>query len=195
MDYFSGTLGIDRIYLPGRIYRSKDGRTKIAGYFVDKFPLFRSRALGAAPPVVCFCYIDGEVRKHWSRSGWCTSLRTSPCFRRQRGFSRACAGSPAGDRTLDPEVRRLLDHFHDRDLLERRQTALFDKRQLDQLSDELREFRGPKYEVLYRHWQHKGEEDVLNAMGLGKGLSGTFIAYLVTNDYRFFGDLVRAVPG
>ena len=32
-------------------------------------------------------------------------------------------------------------------------------------------------------------------MGLGKGLSGMFIAYLATNDYRFFGDLVRAVPG
>ena len=47
--------------------------------------------------------------------------------------------------------------FHDRDLLERRQTASFDKRQLDQLSDELREFRGPKYEVLFRHWRQQGE--------------------------------------
>jgi hypothetical protein len=33
--------------LPGRIYRSKDGRIKTARYFVDKFPLFLSRALGA----------------------------------------------------------------------------------------------------------------------------------------------------
>jgi hypothetical protein len=47
LDYFSGTLGIDRSYLPGRIYRSKDGRTKTARYSVDKFPLLLSRALGA----------------------------------------------------------------------------------------------------------------------------------------------------
>jgi hypothetical protein len=63
LDYSSGTLGIDRSYLPGRVYRSKDGRTKTARYFADKFPLFLSGAPGAAHAVVCFCYIDGEVRK------------------------------------------------------------------------------------------------------------------------------------
>src|ERR1700730_2181082 len=62
LDYFSGTLGIDRSYLTGRIYRSKDGRIKTARYFVDKFPLFLSGAPSAPPPVVCFCYVDGEVR-------------------------------------------------------------------------------------------------------------------------------------
>jgi hypothetical protein len=55
LDYFSGTLGIDRSYLPGRVYRSKDGRTKTARYFVDKFPLFLSGAPSAAHAVVCFC--------------------------------------------------------------------------------------------------------------------------------------------
>jgi hypothetical protein len=214
LDYFSGNLGIDSSYLPGRIYRSKDGRIKTARYFVDKFPLFLSGTPGAAPPVVCFCYIDGEVRKP---SGFDTYLlQYRDLFARldsfrvvyvaadesmfpkaERIFSRLCGGSGRGGNgiPLDPEVRRLLDHFHDRDLLERRQTASFDKRQLDQLSDELREFRGPKYEVLYRHWQQQGEAAVCSAMGLGKGLSGTFVAYLVTNNYRFFGDLVRAVPG
>jgi hypothetical protein len=58
---------------------------------------------------------------------------------------------------LDPESGDCWIMFYDRDLLERRQTASFDKRQLDQLSDELREFRGPKYEVLFRHWQQQGE--------------------------------------
>jgi hypothetical protein len=59
-----------------------------------------------------------------------------------------------------PSIRKSGDcwiMFHDRDLLERRQTASFDKRQLDQLSDELREFRGPKYEVLFCHWRQQGE--------------------------------------
>ena len=58
---------------------------------------------------------------------------------------------------LDPESGDCWIMFHDRDLLERRQTASFDKRQLDQLSHELREFRGPKYEVLFRHWRQQGE--------------------------------------
>ena len=74
-------------------------------------------------------------------------------------FSRLCGG-PAEDRTACPSIRKSGDcwiMFHDRDLLERRQTASFDKRQLDQLSDELREFRGPKYEVLFCHWRQQGE--------------------------------------
>jgi hypothetical protein len=213
LEYFSGTLGIDRIYLPVRIYRSKDGRIKTARYFVDKFPLFLSGAAGAAPPVVCFCYIDGEVRKP---SGFDTYLlQYRDLFARldsfravyvagdqsmfpkaERIFSRLCGGSGSGSNgvPVDPEVRRLLDHFHDRDRLERRQTASFDKPQLDQLSDELREFRGPKYEALYRHWQRQGEGAVLNAMGLGRRLSGSFTTYLLTTDQRLFGDLWRMTP-
>ena len=59
-----------------------------------------------------------------------------------------------------PSIRKSGDcwiMFYDRDLLERRQTASFDKRQLEQLSDELTEFRGPKYEVLFCHWRQQGE--------------------------------------
>ena len=56
LDYFSGTLGIDRSYLPVRIYRSKDWRIKTARYFVDKFPLFLSGAPSATHPVVRFLH-------------------------------------------------------------------------------------------------------------------------------------------
>ena len=76
----------------------------------------------------------------------------------KRIFSRRCPGSGRG-RTARPSIRKSGDcwiMFYDRDLLEQRQTASFDKRQLDQLSDELREFRGPKYEVLFRHWRQQG---------------------------------------
>ena len=176
LDHFSGTLAIDCSYLPGRIYRAKDGRIKTARYFVDKFPLFLSGTPGMAPPVVCFCYIDGEVRKP---SGFDTYLlqyrdllARLDLFRlvyvaagefmfpkAESIFSRLCAGFGRGPNGMpvDPEVRRMLDHFHDRDWLEQQQMASFDKRQLDQLSDELREFRSPKYKVLYLHWQQQGE--------------------------------------
>jgi hypothetical protein len=59
-------------------------------------------------------------------------------------FSRF-VGGPAEDRTACPSIRESGDcwiMFHDRDLLERRQTASFDKRQRDQLSDELGESEG-----------------------------------------------------
>ena len=77
----------------------------------------------------------------------------------KRIFSRRCPGSGRGPNGI-PSIRKSGDcwiMFHDRDLLERRQTTSFDKRQLDQLSDEVREFRGPKYEVLFRHWRPQGE--------------------------------------
>lgn len=139
LDYFSGTLGIDRSYLPGRIYRSKDGQIKTARYFLDKFPLFLSGAPGAAPPVVCFATSTGRLESHrastlpccrtqicslgWIGSGLCTSRRTSPCLLAERDFLAPVRGSGRGANglLLDPEVRRLLHHFHKRDLLERRQ--------------------------------------------------------------------------
>ena len=133
LNYSSGTLGIDLSYLPVRIYRSKDRRIKTARYFVDKFPLFLSGALGAAPPVVSFCYIDGDARKP---SGFDTYLQQyrylfarlesfrvvyvaadqSMSPKAERIFSRLCGGSGRGPNGIpvDPEVRRLLHHFHDR---------------------------------------------------------------------------------
>ena len=110
-----------------------------------------SRARSArGPPVVSFATSTGRSESHQAstltccstdicslgrtRSGWCTSRRTSLCLRRRRGFSRAGARGRAEDRTACPSIRKSGDcwiMFHDRDLLERRPTASFDKRQLD----------------------------------------------------------------
>jgi hypothetical protein len=119
----------------------------------------------------------------------------SPCLRGRRGFSRPGAGSGTGPNgiPIDPEIRRRLDHFHDRDLLERRQTASFDKRQLDQLSDELRELRGSKYEAQYAMGR-SSEAVVLNAMGIAARQSISLTTYLLTTDHRLFGDLWRMMP-
>src|SRR3984893_1598152 len=130
LNYSSGTLGIDLSYLPVRIYRSKDRRIKTARYFVDKFPLFLSGALGAAPPVVSFCYIDGDARKP---SGFDTYLQQyrylfarlesfrvvyvaadqSMSPKAERIFSRLCGGSGRGPNGIPvgPEVRRPLPTF------------------------------------------------------------------------------------
>ena len=180
---------------------------------MDAFPLFLSGAPSAAHAVVCFCHIDGEVTKP---SGFDTyllqyrdlfarlgSFRVVYVAADESMFAKAerilsslcgCFGTGPNGIPIDPEIPRRLDHFHDRDLLERRQTDSFDKRQLDQLSDELREFRGSKYEALYRHGQPQGEATVLNAMGLGGRLSGSLTTYLLTTDHRLFGDLWRMMP-
>ena len=63
LDYFAGRLGLNRSYLPQRIYRSRHGRNITTRYFVDKFPLFLSGASSAPSPVVGFCYVDGSIGK------------------------------------------------------------------------------------------------------------------------------------
>ena len=63
LDYFAGTLGLNRSYLPQRNYRSRHGRNITTRYFVDKFPLFLSGAPSAPSPVVGFCYVDGAIGK------------------------------------------------------------------------------------------------------------------------------------
>ena len=128
LDYFSGNQGIDRSYSPGRVYRSKERPDRDG-----PIPLFLSGAPGAAPPVVCSCYIDREVRKPscfdtyllhsteicslgWTRSGWYTSRRTSLCFRRRRAFSRACVGGAGRGPNGSPSIRKSGDcwiMFHD----------------------------------------------------------------------------------
>jgi hypothetical protein len=128
--------------------RSNQDRSELRGQ-VPAIPLGHA---WRAPPVVCSCYIDGEVRKPsgfdtyllhsteicslgWTRSGWYTSRRTSLCFRRRRAFSRACAGGGGRGPNGTPSIRKSGDcwiMFYDRDLLERRQPASFDKHQLDQ---------------------------------------------------------------
>jgi hypothetical protein len=177
-----------------------------------RVPPFLSGAPSAAHAVVCFCHIDGEVRKPSGFDTYLLQYRDlfarlgsfrvvyvaadeSMFAKAERIFSRLCGASGRGPNGIpDSEIRRPLDHFHDRDLLERRQTASFDKCQLDQLSDELRGFRGPKYEALYRHGQQQGGAAVLNAMALGGRLSGSLTTYLLTTDHRLFGDLWRMMP-
>jgi hypothetical protein len=86
-------------------------------------------------------------------------------------FSR-CAGAGKGpnDIPLDPESRDCWIMFYDRHLLERRQTASFDKRQLEQLNHELREFRGPKYEG--RQHENMPDQRTIPRVGLVRMRSG-----------------------
>ena len=176
LEFFVGTLGLKREWLPLRIYRSRDGRTQTTRYFVDKFPLFLSGASSAPAPVVTFCYVDGNLGKpagfdthlleYISLFGRLESVQVVYVSTDQRTFAKAerifrrlCETLAAKSARVpsDPDLGRLLGHFRARVLLERRETACFDKQQLDRLRDELREFRGPEHEELYKIWREHGD--------------------------------------
>jgi hypothetical protein len=151
-----------------RIYRSRNGRTQTTRYFVDKFPPFLSGASIAPAPVVTFCYVDGnlgkpagfdthlleyrELSRGWSPLRWCMCRQTKGRWRRLNASSAPLRA--AGSKICEAAVRSRSGSltkgtFGARVLLERRETACFDKQQLDRLRDELREFRGPEHEELY----------------------------------------------
>jgi hypothetical protein len=212
LNYFCGTLGLKLDCLPAPIYRSQDGRSTTTRYFVDKFPLFLSGAPGAASPVVQFCYVDGNILKPSGfdtyllqyRELWSQLTRFEVVFaasdpsmfvKAERMFARLCGGCHGKVGVpVDPELSRLVEHFRARDLFERRETASFDKRRLDQLRDELEEFGGPEYQVWYRRWKQEGDAAVLVGPKDREDGSTAFSTYQLKHDYDLFGDLVRAVP-
>lgn len=213
LEFFVGTLGLKHECLPLRLYRSEDGHTKTTRYFVDKFPLFLSGASGAPSPVVTFCYVDGNVRKpagldthllqYRELFGRLESVQVvyvstdqGTFAKAERIFRRLCGklAAESARALADPDVTRLLGHFRARVLLERRETAGFDKQQLDRLRDELREFRSPENEDLYQLWREQGDGALLCGTQGVRSVSGSFAAYRLEHDYGFFGLLARAVP-
>ena len=102
LDYFAGTLGLNRSYLPQRNYRSRHGRNITTRYFVDKFPLFLSGAPSAPSPVVGFCYVDGAIGKP---SGFDTYLlQYKDLFIRLDRFGIIYT---AGDERMFPKAERI----------------------------------------------------------------------------------------
>jgi hypothetical protein len=211
-DYFSGVLGINSKSFPTRVYHSKSGRVTTTRYFVDKFPLFLSGAPGAPSPVVSFCYIDGSIRKPsgfdtyvmqyrelWARLHSVEVIYVSADRRMfskaQRIVSRLTLASGMGlGVPTDPDRRHLLEHFEMRNLFERRETGTLDRAQLDQLRDDLVEFRGSEYEALYQRWKSEGESTVLGCTGKDEGRCWSFRTFELSHDYELFGELVRAAP-
>jgi len=212
LDYFVRELNLDQLSLPARIYHSKDGREKTTRYFVDKFPIFLSEAPGASCPVVSFCYVDGSME---GPSGFGTYLsQYEELFARLESFrvifvaangamfakaesifSRSCGRSLGyAGRTQDPDKQRLAEHFRDRQLFERRETVSFDKRRLDRLREELREFGGTRYDALYRQWLEQGDSAVLGAGSDRKSIQASFSPYLLRYEYSLFDSLRTAVP-
>ncbi len=151
LDYFVGTLGLNRSFLPQRVYRSRYRQVSAVSPGASRAP----------SPVVGLCYVDGSIGKP---SGSDTYLaQYKDLFSRlerfgiiyiagdermfpkaERIFGRLCGNGPRAVYVpRDREIERLREHFRARDLFERRETSSFGKAGLDRLREELTEFGGP----------------------------------------------------
>jgi len=209
VDYFTKTLGIDRDILPAKLYRSAANGSNTARYFIEKYPLFLSEppfSGHATFSVGSFGFVDeGAV----TLSGFETFLaqyralfaaltrfavvyiaaNSARCGRASALFERFA--SDGGSLALDPDIRRLLDHFAARRLYEAKQFASFDRAGLIRLRNEQQEFSGSEWEAIYGLWQRGGDAAVFENLSPNRvrpgRLSGTFSACVLEHSYDFFG--------
>jgi hypothetical protein len=183
-----------------RFYASKKGRNRTARYFVDRNPVFLSAAADGAAPTVNFAYIDadntticgfrsylleyrklfqalGEVRVHY------VSNRSTHFAAAAREFEKAAGATR--------EIGRLLEHFEARACHERRDYRGFDTARINRLADELREFKGPRFDALFRVFQSEGWTACMTRIaeeGRAWGrYTGIFRTCLVDHSYNFLG--------
>jgi hypothetical protein len=206
IDYFHGHLGIGLEWLPVRVYSSKNGRQTTSRYFVDKFPVCLLGAPGASSPGVNFCYVDAAIGKPCGFDTYLFQYRY--LFERLENFNMTYVSSDeltfgkaaaiwarlvgnskhAEPGIVDPDLRRLVEHFQARNLFERRETRGFDKQQLDQLRDELQEFKAPRFQALYASWKERGDAAVLEESPARHRIQGSFQTYLLSYEYPVFGE-------
>jgi hypothetical protein len=211
IDYFTGTLQLDRLLLPRTRYGNQGQTTE--RYFVEKFPIFVSQSSqDAMPPAASFCYVDeGSV----GLFGFETFLqkygpllaslrefhliyvaaRDTHLEGAQRVFARRFDHDLTWQQSLfgDAPIGRLVEHFEVRRLFEAQQWAAFDRAKLVRFRDERQEFSGPKFDALYEHWKAGGEQRlkvVLNPkMASGTPGRGTFSTYKLEHNYDLFGSI------
>jgi hypothetical protein len=204
LDFFCGTLGINRDQLFARGYGSRHRDAPIhLRYFVDRFPIFLSGAPGDPQPVVSFCYVDGARARP---SGFETYLEhyravfaSLPLFEvvyvaiDQQMFPKAehiferCFQAPVGT-PADPLVARLREHFRIRSLFESPGSRCLDQRHLDSFRDELEQYRGPRYEALYQQWKGNGNSEP-RTHAAPQPVRHAFRTWRVAGEYQLFGDL------
>jgi hypothetical protein len=209
--YFAGDLQIPESCLPAKLYYGgkSDGRT--ARYFIDKYPIFLSQNPSTGdPPVVSFCFIDegAATLSHFDTylAQYARLFASLPEFRlvyvaasptpfqaAERAFERLTArwqGPNAA--SLDPDIRRRLEHFEARQQYETKRFHAFDRARLIRFRNEQLEFAGPQQEFLYERWKQSGETAVIEILAPERRVSlrmnGTFSTSLLQSDYDLFGN-------
>jgi len=216
VECFTATLGIEQRLLPTKRFTSQKTKDTTDRYFVDKYPIFVP--LESTSQAVSFCYVDEGMVTGSRFDSYLEQYRSLFCaltqfhviyaadrdrsFRlAERQFERFLTelNGAATGRTIDPHIRRMLDHFEARSLYEAQQFESFDRAKLIQLRNDREEFRSPKYEALYQRWKTDGEAAIVAPLSAKhrhhRGVNGTFSTHLFAQNYDVFGAAPRASVG
>ena len=218
VDFFTGTLGLDRSLLPVKRFVSQQSKATTDRYFVDKYPIFITTGDDQKAPQVSFCYVDegvitgsrfGNYLRQY-RSLFLALARFNLIYvsasdrlfqaaeRDFRHFIAALESTANGAKSEDQEVR-MVEYFKSRALYESQQLDSFDRARLIQLRNDREQFSGPSYEALYQTWKTGGEAAILGNSKAPQpnriSLQPTFSTHLLKQDYEFFGTPPRASNG
>ena len=203
LEHFTGTLQIPFSNLPTKLYHGAKSEGATARYFVDKYPMFLSDAsVPGTAPVVTFCFVDegqatlshfetflAQYRPLFASLSEFRLIYIAatefPFKAAQKTFERFLGpGHASKDGVIvDPEVRRLREHFEARRLYEAKRFAEFDREKLIRLRNDLTEFSGKENYALYELWKTAGDAAFVEKLS-SKGpaptrMCGTFSTYLL----------------
>jgi hypothetical protein len=187
------------IALPAKVFRGRDGSALTRRCFLDRFPLFTR----PAAKELTFCYVDSGFE---TSGPFATHLRRYlPLFAELPSFELvyvATASTRLGQartvfelvlsrgrkwltKVADPD--RLLAHFRDRKLFEKRETSSFDRLRLDALRDDMYCFSGRHFARMFARWETSGDEAIRAEIAAQKMPNGRFPSCMLTHDYDLFG--------
>ncbi len=94
---------------------------------------------------------------------------------------------------LDPQIRRMLNHFVSRRAYENQHFSSFDRAALIRLRDDAEEFSGPPNEALFERWKSGGDRAILDVVApdakAPQPAEGIFSTCLLEHSYDIFGSL------
>ena len=209
LHYFQNTLHIPHEVLPTKKYASRGLVTE--RYFVEKYPIFVSRAFETAlPPVVSFCFVDPGLASVSAFEKFLTQYRRLLSALRSFEVIYVAANSALADHASNafarlwsdpaapitgPTIHRMLAYFEARHLYESRQWSSFDRSKLIVLRDGRDAFSGAQMEALYAQWCSGGQAAVVENRAVQKPLEPMnrrrFSTFIVSHSYDLFGDLTR----
>ena len=210
LEYFEGQLGIDRSCLPTRRYQSRTKNLATDRYFVDKFPIFIPSEENSERRVH-FCFVDEGVV---SGPGFETYLRqylrlfgrlkkysliyvgtgAGSFDKAEQVFTRICGGGSGRHKTpVDPQIRRLNDHFRDRQLFESREFRSFNQDRLIRFRADRQEFNGDNFDHLFSSWKAEGPAAIIRQISPEADQiptpTGALTRHVLPYDYNLFGSV------
>ena len=182
--YFCEVLGLGREYLPTKLYLGQRSSSVTSRYFVDKFPMFRSRS-SSPHSVVTFTYVAVDAE---NLTRFVTHLQTYlPLFRQLKQFNFLFISAQA-DQFLQareifsklvqiplrlPTAGELVRYFRIRGAWETKQFAGLRHEDVQFLHDATKAFRAGHFQELYQAWNAgRVTEPEVRAVFAGQGCTG-----------------------